>query len=132
MSRGRVHGNIIEGRLTGVTPAIRSKLRLNLGKALGAVPPYVRHHFSASRPAEILVPGRPSRNLFSRVNVLGTRVSILRRVEHTDPVRIRFGKTRPVDGLREQMAAHELPRTTPMYDRRDDEVAADEVERVLI
>jgi hypothetical protein len=30
------------------------------------------------------------------------------------------------------MAAHELPRTTPMYDRRDDEVAVDEVERILI
>ncbi|MFZ0009198.1 MAG: hypothetical protein WAK94_13245 [Steroidobacteraceae bacterium] len=59
-------------------------------------------------------------------------MSVLRRVEHTDPVGIRFGKTRPVDGLREQMAAHELPRTMPMYDRRDDEVAVDEVERVLI
>jgi hypothetical protein len=59
-------------------------------------------------------------------------VSVLRRVEHTDPVRIRFGKTRPVDGLREQMAADELPCTTPMYDRRDDEVAVGEVEQVLI
>jgi hypothetical protein len=59
-------------------------------------------------------------------------VSALRRVEHADPVRIRLGKTRPLNGLREQMAAHELPRTTPMYDRRYEKVAVDEVERVLI
>jgi site-specific recombinase XerD len=32
----------------------------------------------------------------------------------------------------QQMAAHESPRTTALYDRRDDEVAVDEVERILI
>ncbi len=30
------------------------------------------------------------------------------------------------------MAAHESPRTTALFDRRDDEVAVDEVERILI
>jgi hypothetical protein len=30
------------------------------------------------------------------------------------------------------MAAHESPRTTTLYDRRDDEMAVDEVERILI
>jgi site-specific recombinase XerD len=34
--------------------------------------------------------------------------------------------------IAQQMAAHESPRTTALYDRRDDEVAVDEVERVLI
>ena len=34
--------------------------------------------------------------------------------------------------LAQQMAAHESPRTTSLYDRRDDEVAVDEVERILI
>jgi len=34
--------------------------------------------------------------------------------------------------LAQQMAAHESPRTTALYDRRDDEVAVDEVERILI
>jgi site-specific recombinase XerD len=34
--------------------------------------------------------------------------------------------------LAQQMAAHESPRTTALYDRRDDEVAIDEVERILI
>jgi site-specific recombinase XerD len=34
--------------------------------------------------------------------------------------------------LAQQMAAHESPRTTALYDWRDDEVAVDEVERTLI
>jgi site-specific recombinase XerD len=34
--------------------------------------------------------------------------------------------------LAQQMAAHESPRTTALYDRRDDEVAVDEVERIII
>jgi integrase/recombinase XerD len=34
--------------------------------------------------------------------------------------------------LAQQMAAHESPRTTALYDRRDDEVAVVEVERILI
>jgi site-specific recombinase XerD len=34
--------------------------------------------------------------------------------------------------LAQQMAAHESPRTTALYDRRDDAVAVDEVERILI
>lgn len=34
--------------------------------------------------------------------------------------------------LAQQMAAHESPRTTALYDRRDDEVAITEVERILI
>lgn len=34
--------------------------------------------------------------------------------------------------LAQQMAAHESPRTTALYDRRDDKVAVDEVERILI
>lgn len=34
--------------------------------------------------------------------------------------------------LAQQMAAHESPRTTALYDRRDDEVAVDEVERISI
>jgi integrase len=34
--------------------------------------------------------------------------------------------------LAQQMAAHESPRTTALYDRRDDEVAVDEVERIFI
>ena len=34
--------------------------------------------------------------------------------------------------LAQQMAAHESPRTTALYDRRDDEVAVAEVERILI
>jgi integrase/recombinase XerD len=32
----------------------------------------------------------------------------------------------------QQMAGHESPRTTALYDRRDDEVAVDEVERIVI
>jgi site-specific recombinase XerD len=34
--------------------------------------------------------------------------------------------------LAQQMAAHESPRTTALYDRRDDDVAVDEVERIMI
>ena len=34
--------------------------------------------------------------------------------------------------LAQQMAAHESPRTTALYDRRDDEVSVDEVERIMI
>ena len=34
--------------------------------------------------------------------------------------------------LAQQMAAHESPRTTALYDRREDEVAVSEVERILI
>jgi site-specific recombinase XerD len=34
--------------------------------------------------------------------------------------------------LAQQMAAHESARTTALYDRRDDEIAVDEVERILI
>jgi hypothetical protein len=34
--------------------------------------------------------------------------------------------------IAQQMAAHESPCTTALYDRRDDEVAVDEVERILI
>jgi site-specific recombinase XerD len=34
--------------------------------------------------------------------------------------------------LAQQMAAHESPHTTALYDRRDDEVAVDEVERIII
>jgi site-specific recombinase XerD len=34
--------------------------------------------------------------------------------------------------IAQQMAAHESPRTTALYDRRDDDVAVDEVERILI
>ena len=34
--------------------------------------------------------------------------------------------------LAQQMAAHESPRTTALYDRRDEEAAVDEVERILI
>ena len=34
--------------------------------------------------------------------------------------------------LAQQMAAHESPRTTALYDRRDDEVAVAEVDRILI
>jgi site-specific recombinase XerD len=34
--------------------------------------------------------------------------------------------------LAQQMASHESPRTTALYDRRDDDVAIDEVERILI
>jgi integrase/recombinase XerD len=34
--------------------------------------------------------------------------------------------------LAQQMAAHESSRTTALYDRRDDEVAVDEVQRILI
>jgi site-specific recombinase XerD len=34
--------------------------------------------------------------------------------------------------LAQHMAAHESPRTTALYDRRDDDVAVDEVERILI
>ena len=34
--------------------------------------------------------------------------------------------------LAQQMAAHESPRTTALYDRRDDEVAVSEVERIMI
>src|ERR1700733_14322437 len=34
--------------------------------------------------------------------------------------------------LAQQMAAHESPRTTALYDRRDDEVAVAEVERILL
>jgi integrase/recombinase XerD len=31
----------------------------------------------------------------------------------------------------QQIAAHESPRTTKLYDRRDDEVTLDEVERIV-
>jgi integrase/recombinase XerD len=34
--------------------------------------------------------------------------------------------------LAQQMAAHESPRTTALYDRRDDEIAVDEVERIVL
>jgi integrase/recombinase XerD len=34
--------------------------------------------------------------------------------------------------LAQPMAAHESPRTTALYDRRDDEVAVNDVERILI
>jgi integrase len=34
--------------------------------------------------------------------------------------------------LAQQMAAHESPRTTALYDRREDEVNMDEVERIII
>lgn len=34
--------------------------------------------------------------------------------------------------LAQQMAAHESPRTTALYDRRDDDIAVDEVERIHI
>jgi integrase/recombinase XerD len=34
--------------------------------------------------------------------------------------------------LAQQMAAHESPRTTALFDRRDGDVAVDEVERILI
>ena len=34
--------------------------------------------------------------------------------------------------LAQQMAAHESPRTTALYDRRDDEVAVSEVERIVV
>jgi len=34
--------------------------------------------------------------------------------------------------LAQQMAAHESPRTTALYDRRDDEVAVSEVERIVL
>jgi site-specific recombinase XerD len=34
--------------------------------------------------------------------------------------------------IAQQMAAHESPRTTALYDRRNDDVAVDEVERILI
>jgi hypothetical protein len=34
--------------------------------------------------------------------------------------------------LEQHMAAHESPRTTAPYDRSDDEVAVDEVERIMI
>jgi hypothetical protein len=34
--------------------------------------------------------------------------------------------------LAQQMAAHESPRTTALDDRRDDEVAIDEVERIVL
>jgi integrase len=34
--------------------------------------------------------------------------------------------------LAQQMAAHESARTTGLYDRRDDEISLDEVERILI
>jgi integrase len=34
--------------------------------------------------------------------------------------------------LAQQMASHESPRTTALYDRRDDEVAISEVERIVI
>ena len=34
--------------------------------------------------------------------------------------------------LAQQIAAPESPRTTALYDRRDDEAAVDEVERILI
>jgi len=34
--------------------------------------------------------------------------------------------------LAQQMAAHESPRTTTRYDRGDDEVAVDELERIFI
>ena len=36
------------------------------------------------------------------------------------------------DYLVAQMVAHESPHTTPLYDRRDDQVAVDEVERILL
>ena len=34
--------------------------------------------------------------------------------------------------IAQQMAAHESARTTGLYDRRDDQVSLDEVERILI
>ena len=34
--------------------------------------------------------------------------------------------------LAQQMAAHESARTTGLYDRRDEEITLDEVERVVI
>jgi integrase len=34
--------------------------------------------------------------------------------------------------IAQQIAAHESSRTTGLYDRRDDDVALDEVERILI
>jgi integrase len=34
--------------------------------------------------------------------------------------------------IAQQMAAHESARTAGLYDRRDDEVSLDEVERILI
>jgi hypothetical protein len=34
--------------------------------------------------------------------------------------------------IAQQTAAHESARTTGLYDRRDDEVSLDEVERILI
>jgi hypothetical protein len=44
------------------------------------------------------------------------------------PARLAFD----VSGSGTQMAAHESLRTTALYDRRDDQVAVDEVERILI
>jgi integrase len=35
-------------------------------------------------------------------------------------------------GIAQQMANHESARTTGLYDRRDDEVSLDEVERIVI
>lgn len=45
-----------------------------------------------------------------------------------------FGRLRTPDELEmaQQMAAHESSRTTGLYDRRNDEVALDEVERIGI
>jgi hypothetical protein len=34
--------------------------------------------------------------------------------------------------LAQQMANHESPRTTSLYDRRNDQLSLDEVERILI
>ena len=34
--------------------------------------------------------------------------------------------------IAQQMAAHESPRTAALHDRRDDEVAVDDVEKILL
>jgi integrase len=34
--------------------------------------------------------------------------------------------------IAQQLAGHESPRTTGLYDRRDDEVSLDEIERIVI
>jgi len=36
------------------------------------------------------------------------------------------------EGLHQSLAAHESPRTTKLYDRTDDEITLDEVERITI
>jgi hypothetical protein len=37
-----------------------------------------------------------------------------------------------LDGLCSQIAAHESPRTTKLYDRTSDELTLDEIERIRI